>query len=148
MADSETPKFKLETVDHIGIVVRDCEKVIETWERMFGIGPWAIREMSGTTPEGKTVTAKVAFAYMGDLEIELIQIIKGKTLHSEFLETHGEGLHHLGFFGDDVDGEAASLVAKGAKVIVQNPGWIYLDCGGPGGVIFELMGRRGKITGP
>jgi len=148
MADSETPKFKLETVDHIGIVVRDCEKVIETWERMFGIGPWAIREMSGTTPEGKTVTAKVAFAYMGDLEIELIQIIKGKTLHSEFLETHGEGLHHLGFFVDDVDGEAASLVAKGAKVIVQNPGWIYLDCGGPGGVIFELMGRRGKITGP
>jgi len=148
MGDSETPKFKLETVDHIGIVVRDCEKVIETWERMFGIGPWAIREMSGTTPEGKTVTAKVAFAYMGDLEIELIQIIKGKTLHSEFLETHGEGLHHLGFFVDDVDGEAASLVAKGAKVIVQNPGWIYLDCGGPGGVIFELMGRRGKITGP
>jgi len=148
MADSETPKFKLETVDHIGIVVRDCEKVIETWERMFGIGPWAIREMSGTTPEGKTVTAKVAFAYMGDLEIELIQISKGKTLHSEFLETHGEGLHHLGFFVDDVDGEAASLVAKGAKVIVQNPGWIYLDCGGPGGVIFELMGRRGKITGP
>ena len=147
MADSETPKFKLETVDHIGIVVRDCEKVIETWERMFGIGPWAIREMSGTTPEGKTVAAKLAFAYMGDLEIELIQIIEGKILHSEFLETHGEGLHHLGFFVDDVDGEAASLVAQGAKVIVQNPGWIYLDCGGPGGVIFELMARRGKITG-
>jgi len=37
MADSETKKFKLEKIDQIGIVVKDCKKVAETWERMFGI---------------------------------------------------------------------------------------------------------------
>ncbi len=146
MADSENHKFKLETVDHIGIHVRDCEKVIETWGRMFGIGPWAIREMSGTTPEGKTVTTKLTFAYTDNgVELELIQPAEGYT---KFIDTHGEGLHHWGFFVDDVDGEAARLVEKGATIVQQRPGqWIYLDCGGPGGVIFELMGRRGKITG-
>ena len=59
VADSETRKFKLETVDHIGIVVRDSEKVIETWEQMFGIGPWAIRDISGTDAEGETLTARL-----------------------------------------------------------------------------------------
>jgi len=147
MADSETREFRLETVDHIGIVVKNCEKVIETWERMFGIGPWTFTTNTGTDAEGNPIEAKLAFAYMGDLELELIEIVKGKILHSEFLEEHGEGLHHLGFFVDDVDGEAANRVAEGAKIIIQNPGqWVYLDPGGPGGVIFELMQRRGKIT--
>ena len=59
VADSETRKFKLETVDHIGIVVRDCEKVIETWEQMVGIGSWAIRDISGTDAEGETLTARL-----------------------------------------------------------------------------------------
>jgi len=149
MTKSETHKFTLETVDHIGIVVRDCEKVIETWGRMFGIGPWTFTTNTGTDAEGNPMEVKLAFAYMGDLEIELIEIKKGKILHSEFLEEHGEGLHHLGFFVDDVDGEAAKLVEQGAEIIIQRPGqWIYLDSGGPGGVIFELMQRRGKITGP
>jgi len=147
MANSETHKFKLETVDHIGIVVRDCEKVTEAWERMFGISPWTFITNTGTDAEGNPIEAKLAFAYMGDLELELIEVVKGKILHSEFLEEHGEGLHHLGFFVDDVDGEAANLVERGAEIILQRPGqWIYLDCGGPGGVIFELMQRRGKIT--
>lgn len=148
MTESKTRKFKLETVDHIGIVVRDCEKVIETWERMFGIGPWTFTTNTGTDAGGNPIDVRLAFAYLGDLEIELIQVVKGKILHSEFLEEHGEGLHHLGFFVDDVDREAAKLVTQGAKIIIQRPGqWIYLDSGGPGGVIFELMQRRGKITG-
>ena len=148
MTNSEIHKFKLETVDHIGIVVRDCENVTETWERMFGISPWTFITNTGTDAEGNPIEVKLAFAYIGDLELELIEVVKGKILHSEFLEEHGEGLHHLGFFIDDVDGEAANLVERGAEIILQRPGqWIYLDCGGPGGVIFELMQRRGKITG-
>jgi methylmalonyl-CoA/ethylmalonyl-CoA epimerase len=148
MTESIGGRFKLETVDHIGIVVRDCEKVSETWERMFGIGPWTFTANTSTDAEGNPIEVRLAFGYMGDLELELIEIKKGKILHSEFLEEHGEGLHHLGFFVDDVDGEAARLVERGAEIILQRPGqWIYLDCGGPGGVIFELMQRRGKITG-
>ncbi len=145
MTGPEAHGLKLETVDHIGIHVRDCEKVIETWGRMFGIGPWAIREMSGTTPEGKTLTTRLAFAYLDNgVELELIQPPEGRT---GFIDTHGEGLHHWGFFVDDVDGEAAKLVERGATIVQQKPGqWIYLDCGGPGGVIFELMQRRGRIT--
>ena len=131
-------KVELKSVDHIGIVVRDCDKVIESWSELFGLGPWNFREMGGGG-----VTLRVAFGYLGKIRIDLIQPVEGKVLHSEFLEEHGEGLHHLGFYVDDVDKEAAKLVEKGAKILINNPGnYIYLDTGGPGGVIFELMGEH------
>ena len=145
MADSETGKLRLGTLDHIGIQVRDFEEVIETWERMFGIGPWTIREMTRTTPEGKTVTTRLAFAYTDNgVELELIQPPEGRT---QFIDTHGEGLHHWGFFVDDVDGEADRMVEHGVKVAFKGPGGnIHLDNSGPGGVRFELMRKRGRIT--
>ena len=131
-------KVELKSVDHIGIVVRDCDKVIESWSELFGLGPWNFREMGGGG-----VKLRVAFGYLGNIRIDLIQPVEGKVLHSEFLEEHGEGLHHLGFYVDDVDKEAAKLVEKGAKILINNPGnYIYLDTGGPGGVIYELMGEH------
>jgi methylmalonyl-CoA/ethylmalonyl-CoA epimerase len=131
-------KVELKSVDHIGIVVRDCDKVIESWSELFGLGPWNFREMGGGG-----VKLRVGFGYLGNIRIDLIQPVEGKVLHSEFLEEHGEGLHHLGFYVDDVNKEAAKLVEKGAKILINNPGnYIYLDTGGPGGVIFELMGEH------
>ena len=63
---------------------------------MFGIGPWVILEVSSTTPEGKTVKTKLAFAYMDNrVELELIQQPEGYT---HFIDKHGESLHHVGFF--------------------------------------------------
>jgi hypothetical protein len=113
MADSERNKVKVETIDQIGIVVKDCEKVAQQWERMLGIGPWTIITQNATDSEGDPLEVKLAFAYVGDLEFELIEIAKGKTMHSEWLGKHGEGLHHLSFFVDDPDGVAASLVEQG-----------------------------------
>ena len=148
MANFESPGLKLERVDQIGIVVKDCEKVIESWERMFGIGPWTTITNTGTDSEGNPLEMKLAFAYMGDLELELIEVVKGKILHSEFLEEHGEGLHHLGCFVDDVDAAADDLAEQGVGIMLQRPGqWVYLDTRSPGGVIFEPQRRRGKITG-
>ncbi len=137
MATSDTHEFRPQAVNHIGIQVRNCEKVIETWERMFGIGPWRIREINHKNAEGEPVTTKLAFADLGGISMALIEPPEGG---SKFLDTHGEGLHHLGFYVDDVDGEVANLSEQGAKVTMHQPGvCAYLDSSGPGGVIFEVM---------
>ena len=148
MADSEGRKVKVESIDQIGIVVEDCDKVMETWERMLGIGPWTTMTNTGTDAEGNPVEVKLAFAYVGDLELELIEVVKGKMAHSEWLAEHGEGLQHLSFFADDPDQDTAALVKQGARILFQRPGQLsLLDCG-PGGVIFEPQRRRGKIPIP
>lgn len=63
--------------------------------------------------------------------------------HISYIDKWGEGVHHLGFFVDDVDGEVTKLMAGGAALLIHDPGrFAYLDGGGPGGAIFELMKRR------
>lgn len=111
----------------------------------MGIGPWTIITQNAKDAEGNPLEVKLAFAYVGDLEFELIEITKGKIMHSEWLEDHGEGLHHLSFFVDDPDRVAANLVEQGAEIMLQRPGqWVYLDCRA-GGVIFEPQKKRGKV---
>ncbi len=141
-------KLELKNVDQIGIVVRDIDKVIESWSSLFGIGPWTYTELGGTDEKGRGGKARLAFAYLGPVKIELIQCIEGRIFHSDFLEKHGEGLHHLGFYVDDVDGEAANLVEQGCEVLSTMPGaYAYMGTSGPGGVIFEVIRKPPPATG-
>ena len=144
MASPGTHKLQLSTVDQVSIAVKDIDKVVESWSSMFGIGPWTYTDIGGTDAKGRPWKARLAFAYLGPLQIELVQPVEGRIFQSRFLDTFGEGLHHLGFYVDDVDGEASNLVARGAKLLLTDPGnFAYLESGGPGGVIFELMRRAG-----
>ena len=142
MADSETSKFQPKTMDHISYAVKDIDKVVEAWSRLYGIGPWTYRENGGTDAKGRPWKIRMAFAYPGSVEIELVQCIEGRIFQSRFLDTWGEGLHHIGLYVEDVDAEVAKLTAQGAKVFVHDPGnFAYLDGGGVGGGIFEIMKR-------
>ena len=144
MASPGSHKLQLNTVDQVSIAVKDIDKVVESWSSMFGIGPWTYTDIGGTDAKGRPWKARLAFAYLGPLQIELVQPVEGRIFQSRFLNTFGEGLHHLGFYVDNVDGEASNLVAQGAKLLLTDPGnFAYLESGGPGGVIFELMRRAG-----
>jgi len=144
MESSQTHKLQLKTVDQVSFAVKDIDKVIEAWSSLYGIGPWTFRENGGTDAKGRPWKIRMAFAYLGPVQIELVQCTEGRIFQSRFLDTWGEGLHHLGFYVDDVDAEAADLVAQGAKLLITDPGnFAYLDAGGPGGAIFELMKRPG-----
>ena len=145
MESSGTHKFQVKMADQISYAVKDIDKVIEAWSSLYGIGPWTFRENGGTDAKGRSWKIRMAFAYLGPVQIELVQCTEGRIFQSRFLDTWGEGLHHIGFYVDDVDAEAANLVAQGAKLFIQDPGnFAYLDAGGPGGAIFELMKRPGQ----
>ena len=134
-------KFQAKLVNHIGIVVRDVEKVSETWQRMFGIGPWLIRDATRPDGAGPPAGLKHAFGYLGDMEFELLQPVGDKysSMYHEFLEEHGEGLHHIAFGVDDVAAETAKLVAQGAKVRIAGNIWAYLDVADAGIGFIELL---------
>ena len=102
MADFESHEFKLDSLNHIGLVVKDCDATMEAWSSLLGIGPWTVR--------------------------------------ADFLNTHGEGLHHICARVGDVDAAVAKLVAEGGEVMVSTPGvFAYVNIGGPGSVILELL---------
>jgi methylmalonyl-CoA/ethylmalonyl-CoA epimerase len=132
----------LKSVDQISYAVNDIDEVIEKWSTLYGMGPWTFRENGGSDAKGRPWKIRMAFTYIGPVQIELVQCTEGRIFQSKFLDKWGEGLHHLGFYVDDVDAEAKKLIDQGAKLLIQDPGnFAYLDAGGPGGAIFEIMRR-------
>jgi methylmalonyl-CoA/ethylmalonyl-CoA epimerase len=138
----------LPPVSQVGIVVRDIEKTAAFYYSTFGIGPFAIVpevKFEGVILRGSPTNAKikVAFAQSGPLQIELIQPLEGENIYTEFLDTKGEGLHHLGFQVDDFDSMLAEFKSKGIEpVFWLNLGWMafaYLNTETIGGVMFELL---------
>jgi methylmalonyl-CoA/ethylmalonyl-CoA epimerase len=133
-------KFKISSVDQVSYAVKDIDSAMEKWSELYGIGPWTLRENGGTDAKGRPWKIRMAFAYVGPLEIELVQCLEGRIFQSRFLDTWGEGLHHIGFKVDDVDAEVRNLTSQGARLIIHDPGrFAYLDGGGAGGAIFELI---------
>lgn len=143
---------------HVSVVVRDMNKAIEYYKTL-GIGPFPpFIGPSGTTPlTGKTVRGKpvdyivdlrLAEGGVGQLQFEVIQPLEGKTPVKEFLEKKGEGIHHLGFFVDDLDKETAKMAEKGFTITqtgeTPEVKWAYFDADAVGGVVIELMQKTSK----
>ena len=121
----------------------------------FGVGAWTrIPDVrfgaDATTLRGQPVdfTVHVSLAYAGDLQLELIQPVAGPTIHREFLDRHGPGLHHLCFAVDDVDAACARAEAAGVPVLMRGSmmagaiEFAYVD-GSASGVPYVELARIG-----
>lgn len=60
----------------------------------------------------------IGFARSGDVQIELLQPVRGRGLHVEFLATNGPGAHHFGYLVDDLDAIVALGAAAGAPLVM------------------------------
>ena len=148
-------KALLPPVNQIGVVVRDCEKAAEFYSRMYGIGPFGIYDtkMQEATLYGEPAPSvlRIGVARMGDLEIELIQVLEGGEFYNESLRTKGEGLHHIGTYIkdlDEYDRTLAEVTKQGIRPSFQYRGrrlkFTYLDTQADHGVIVELMNLEGR----
>jgi methylmalonyl-CoA/ethylmalonyl-CoA epimerase len=87
----------------------------------------------------------VAFVSMGDTQLELVQPLDPTSGVARFLDTHGEGLHHVGVAVDDLSAELRRLEADGVRLIDRVPrrgvhGLIaFIHPHGTGGVLVELV---------
>lgn len=157
MAKQHEPRVKLPPVEQIGIVVADIDKAVEYYSSVFGWGPFQVveYETKGMTHRGKKgdCRLRLAFAHSGPIEIELIQVLEGETPHSEFLREKGEGLQHLRFHVDDLEGMLAELAKEGIEPVFHHSypefgiSFAYLNTDKIGGVIFELIEDKNRTSG-
>jgi methylmalonyl-CoA/ethylmalonyl-CoA epimerase len=137
-ADSEE-KSLFSKVNQIGIVVKDVEKYMKFYEKLFGVEPFPTVESTVNSAK-----LKIVLFELGEVEIELIQVLEGESIHSKFLEGRGEGLHHLGFFVKDIEKELARLEKEGIKVLEKGEvlgavKFAYLDTEKTLGIVLELV---------
>ena len=66
--------------------------------------------------------ADISLSYLGDMQLELIEPVRGKNIYSDFLQDSGPGLHHICVEADTSESFAAMLAdatASGAVVTAQ-----------------------------
>jgi methylmalonyl-CoA/ethylmalonyl-CoA epimerase len=146
----------------IGVVVADVDKATHYLTEIFGIGPWRIIDWP---PAGRTdiqkfyygelgdFTARMAFAELGTVELELIQPKEGKSIWADFLRDHGGGIHHLRFNVDDIEPVQAHLAQYGI-VSAQHgsgirPGTLWMNFASEDkiGFVMEIMKVMPGTTG-
>jgi methylmalonyl-CoA/ethylmalonyl-CoA epimerase len=105
-------------IDHVAVVVRDLDEALPRYAALFGL----------TAPDGvQAVEAqgvRLCFLPTGPApaaRIELIQPTDPESGVARFLESRGEGLHHVCFGTTDLAAELARLAAAGAELIDQVP---------------------------
>jgi catechol 2,3-dioxygenase-like lactoylglutathione lyase family enzyme len=132
----------------IGIIVKNIDETLKYYQETFGMGPFDVRVVDYPTASyfGETAgyRGKRAFFHLGAIEVELIELIDGKTIHEAFLKEKGEGLHHIGFKVKDLGQAMEAAHRQGLRVIQHflrddGSGFAYLDSDKTGGVIFELL---------
>jgi methylmalonyl-CoA/ethylmalonyl-CoA epimerase len=132
----------------IGIVVKSIDETVKYYREKFGMGPCEIRHVDYPTAsyygEASGYRGKRAFFHLGPIQIELIELVDGKTIHEAFLKEKGEGLHHIGFRVQDLARAMETAKSQGFQVIQHfrredGSGFAYLDSDKPGGAIFELI---------
>jgi methylmalonyl-CoA/ethylmalonyl-CoA epimerase len=145
-ADKVKEQLELPAVSQIGVVVENLDRVASFLESSFGLGPFRVEEPEAPNVwdrgQEKHIKARLGFAMMGEVELELIQILEGDSVHLEFLREHGEGIHHLGFRVTDFEAKLARAKAMGFEVLQTGPVgrfYAYLDTRPQSGLIFELI---------
>jgi methylmalonyl-CoA/ethylmalonyl-CoA epimerase len=101
-------------INHIAIAVNNIEEAANFYQTILGL------KLSGleVVTDQKT---RVGFLKIGESNIELIQPAERDSPLVKFLETKGQGIHHICFEVDDVESEVKSLLEKGALLIDQKP---------------------------
>lgn len=136
-------------LDHIAVVVKDVEKAVAFYSKAFGLEFEEIAQHELppdviTRGQPTPYTMKVSFAQMGPVRLELVQVVEGECIYTEFLREHGEGVHHLGYEVADIEEEIANAEAQGLEMIchlkiVGIMAFAHFDPGKTNGMRIELV---------
>jgi catechol 2,3-dioxygenase-like lactoylglutathione lyase family enzyme len=139
-------------ISQIAIVVKDMDDALESYHRVLGWGPWNVYEhtppsLHDTYVRGEPVeyTMLGAECHVGPVDVELLQPLEGPSIYKEWLEEHGEGMHHIAVMRhtpEESDDTMRHFNGLGAEVLMEGRigesiHFFYLDTGPLLKVIFE-----------
>jgi len=104
--------MKIKKINHIGVAVADIEPVKDFYTKMLGI------ELDHEETLGEL---KIAFVPVGQTKIELVQSTDPEGVMAKYVAKKGEGIHHIALEVEDIDQAVKELLAKGLKMIDQEP---------------------------
>ena len=104
----------LTEVDHVAIAVRDLDAAIDWYKQTFGA---TVTHREVVERDG----VEEALLGVADSYVQLLTPTRGDSPVAKFLESKGEGLHHVGYRVDSCADALREAVAAGARAIDERP---------------------------
>lgn len=104
----------IQQIDHIGIAVKDLEKASRYYQESLGLELHGIEEVASQK-------VKTAFFETGGVHIELLEATDPASPIAKFIEKKGEGIHHIAFRTDDIEGQLGKAKDSGVALINEVP---------------------------
>jgi methylmalonyl-CoA/ethylmalonyl-CoA epimerase len=101
-------------VDHVAIAVRDLDAAVAWYAETFGA---TVTHREVVERDG----VEEALLAVADSFIQLLTPIRDDSPVAKFLDTRGEGLHHVGYRVPDCGAALHRAVAAGARAIDAAP---------------------------
>jgi methylmalonyl-CoA/ethylmalonyl-CoA epimerase len=106
--------MKATHIEHLGIAVRNLEEAIKYYEEVLGMECYSIEEV----PDQKV---KTAFFKVGQTKIELLESTAPDGPIGRFIEKKGEGIHHIAYAVENLEGALEEVKGKGVQLIDETP---------------------------
>ena len=126
-------------VDHVGIAVRDLDSAIAFYAKTFGV-EFTYRHTA--SDQG----VEEAMGQVGESWIQLLMPLGPDTPVGKFIESRGEGVHHIGYGVEDVNGALEELKGYDIRLIDEHPrpgsrgaSIAFIHPKSVGGVLVELV---------
>jgi methylmalonyl-CoA/ethylmalonyl-CoA epimerase len=104
----------LGAIHHVAVVVRDMDAAVRFYHDTLGL---ALDSVVPIPSDG----VRIAFLPVGSSRIELVEPVDASTGVARFLETRGEGFHHVCFEVPDIAAALARMEAAGVELIDRGP---------------------------
>jgi len=97
-------------IDHVAIAVNNLDDAVKEYQNALGI-----KEVEFENVESEGV--RVAILHLGNSRIELMEPTKDTSPIKKFLDTKGEGLHHIALETDKIEGEVDRMKGNGIRFL-------------------------------
>jgi len=130
--------MSLEKITEVGVAVKDLEKATKLLVECLGA-------QAGEIVTVERYNMRYRMCRIGNVDFELMEPIGDQGVIADFLKARGEGLHHVAFAVDDIDGQVKSLKEKNVKLIDKEPKelfggrYVFVHPSAFTGVMFELI---------
>ena len=148
------PNGFVSDVQQVALVVRNLDATLEEYTNRLGIGPWRVMlceppRLTDMRIRGEPIgySMRLAVAQTGRTMWEIIEPVDGPSIYQEFLDEHGEGIHHLvvEHEGLDYDEALARFGERGCPPLMEGCldgiRYAYVESEGPLKTTFELVHR-------
>jgi methylmalonyl-CoA epimerase len=126
----------IKKIAHLGIAVRSIAAARVLYETVLGL-----------PCEGEEVVAsqqvRTAFFTVGDTHIELLEPTGPESPIAKFLESRGEGIHHIAYSTDNIEEQLAAARNQGLRLIHETP---IIGAGGKRVAFLHPKGTAGVLT--